>query len=761
MSEHLKILVLNPPQEVDAEFIDYPHFTGLPCWYLAEALERDGHRVHVLDALAVQGADYFPLRHGRGLFGVPHVSLLEPLRDAEFDVAVLHFSPFSLGSRSEGLAHLLRRMRQWRPTALILGAELYTGGMHRLTPDGARLAREYPELDGFVTLEGERTVPALVRRWASKVDAAGGGASLETGMRLREGTDGVAAATGFLVEGERWNADELARVSAPHFSEAWLEGTRAFLDRVGRLPRLSQYAVDGGTLPAHFSRGCPFACSFCSNPSQDYRAVPLEVAETLLARAREAGATQLFVLDDAANVRRDFGELLAAVEAAGLKLLFPNGLRADLLTRENVAALGRVAGELTVSAESASERVRRELVDKTVKLEHIRRVAEWCAEESLPLYVHWMVGFPTETRDEVQETLQAARELLDELGARPLVQFATPLPGTRLEGQHGGGHRAGRMQHEPTWVPEGVERDGLVRAVRLLAARGRQARTAKVIVNVTYRCNNHCEFCAVGNRSQEDLPVEEIHAILDRHWNEGISQLDLDGGEPTLHPHLFDIIRRAAQKGFSPINVTTNGRRLSYEDFTKALLGSGLTGLLISLHGASAETHERITGAPGSFAETVQGIRNVMRLAPKSMDFGVNTTLSTHNFEQLEALAELLAGLSVPRLNIQFLTPFGRAAAALVPDPDRAAEVVRRVIERWRDRMAFQVVNLPYCHLPGLEDYVAQDLGKLSRTMVFVTREEVNLYRYLARTRRYDDSCRGCLYRVACDGRYDFAEVQD
>jgi len=749
MAEQLKILVLNPPQEVDADFIDYPYFTGLPAWYLAEALTLQGHHVHVLDALAVPGADYFPQRGGRGLFGVPHVSLLEPLADADFDAAVVHFTPFALERRSEGLAHLLRRMRLLRPQALLIGAELYVGGMHRVEPDGARLASDYPELDCFVTLEGENTIPELL----SAPRTGWGGPSTIV--------DGSAAPRPFLVVGAVPGAAELAAWGGARLSAAWLAGTRAFLDRVGRLSKLAQYAVDGATLPVQLSRGCPYSCSFCSNPYREYRALPLAQVEQLLELARNAGISRLFVLDDAANVRKDFPELLSKVEASGSRLTFPNGLRADRLDRGDITLLARVAGEITVSAESASPRVRAEAVGKSVTLDHVQRVAQWCSEEKLPLYVHWMVGFPTETRDEVLETLEAARRLLDDYGARPLIQYATPLPGTRLAGIAGRLRSASAMQRSPTWLPQGVTADELDRAVGLLKARAGQARTAKVIVNVTYRCNNHCEFCAVGNRSQEDLPADEIYRILERHWSSGIRQLDLDGGEPTLHPQLFDIIRHAVALGFAPINVTTNGRRLAYPEFARALVGAGLTGLLVSLHGADAATHEAITGAPGSFAETVQGIRNVLRLAPEGLDFGVNTTLSTRNYEGLDALAELLAGLGVQRLNVQFLTPFGRAAAERVPDPDRAAAVVRRVIGRWRDRIRFQVVNLPYCHLPGLEEFVAQDLGKLSRTMVFVTREEVNLYRYLAQTRRYDDSCKGCLYRVACDGRYDFAEVQD
>ena len=54
------------------------------------------------------------------------------------------------------------------------------------------------------------------------------------------------------------------------------------------------------------------------------------------------------------------------------------------------------------------------------------------------------------------------------------------------------------------------------------------------------------------------------------------------------------------------------------------------------------------------------------------------------------------------------------------------------LIERWRARMKIQVINLPFCLLPGYEDHVLGDLGKLERHMVFVNNETVNLAAYLA-----------------------------
>ncbi len=731
-----KVVVIHPGQVVEQDAIDYPHFTGLPAAGLVRVLRNEGFQVHLLDALCRPGATYRPLRGSNGLYGVPTASLLEPLRNADFDAAVVHFSPYHMRPVVDaGLQHLISRLRTFRPEALLIGAEMYAGGMHRVPANQTFLRARYPELDHFISLETEESLPELL---------AGGGHENE-----------------FLVKGRPISAETLALTGPPAFSSEQLGDFQAFLQSIAKLPKLAQYRIDGATLPIYFSRGCPFNCSFCSNPYQDYRAVPLDVVEEWLDWAVEGGANRLFVLDDAANVRPDFEALLTAASMRNLMIEFPNGLRADLLSKERISLLADVTEQLTVSAESGSARLQRDVVGKNVHLAHIERVATWCAAEHLPLSIHWLVALPGESRSETVVTLDAARRLLDDHGAQPLVQFATPLPGTALAQREVSGDIGEAMQHRPTFLPEATTAEELTAAVSLMRQRGQDAQVAKVIVNITYRCNNHCVFCAVGNRLPEDQTVEHIKEVLDRYSSAGVDLLDLDGGEPTLHPDLFEIVEYARKIGFRTVNITTNGRRLAYPEFARKLLASGITSLLVSIHGPDEKTHDGITGTPGSFAETVQGIENIVRFADGDLDFGVNTTLSVPNYERLGELVELLMSKGVEKFNFQFLTPFGRAAADLAPPPERAAEMVRQVIDNHGDRARFQVINLPYCYLPGLEEHVAQDLGKLSRNMVFVTKEEVNLYEYLSNTRAYGEECGSCLYRVGCDGKYDFSEVRN
>jgi MoaA/NifB/PqqE/SkfB family radical SAM enzyme len=482
--------------------------------------------------------------------------------------------------------------------------------------------------------------------------------------------------------------------------------------------------------------------------------------EHLSALVGRHGATRIEVLDELLNVsERHFDAFLDAVTALDVAFDVPNGMRADYLDRRHFAAMrGRVA-TVSVSAESGVQRVVADVVGKQLDLAAITRAAEAAHAESVPLLVHFMIGLPGETAEEVNATLAFAMDLHDRFGAHPAVQFATPLPGTRLaEGRtlpvvNDWGPM---FQGAPTQPDAGVSAASLAKFKRtfddrLAASQGPR----KVVMNVTYVCNNHCTFCAVGTRTQVDGHPTRQREHLDAYRAEGVTMVDFDGGEPTMNPELVPLVRYARSIGYERINVTTNGRLCFYEDFARRLVRSGLTTLLFSVHGPDARTHAQQVGVAEAFDQTVGGVRNCVRLAPPGVELGMNITLTKGNYAKLPEVAGLALELGLPWLNIQFLTPFGRATSAVAPDTRAAAEVTRAVIDAYAERMKIQVINLPFCFLPGYERFLMGDQLKLERHMVFVNNETVNLARYLAERRTRKPVCGPCEHAVFCGGFYE------
>ena len=605
--------------------------------------------------------------------------------------------------------------------------------------------------DTYVRYEAEATLPALL-------------ASGETGVH-----DGASPDLGELAA-PAWDLVDLDTYWSFH---------QAFVRGLGR-PRWA-FPLGARTLPLLTSRGCPFRCIHCSsNPGLEpgqpktQRRLPAAKLTEQVRALKALGADTLYVLDELINVRRShYRAFLDAIELEDLRFEVPNGFRADYLDE---ALFGRMRGRVTtvsVSAESGSARVVSEVVGKELDLGAIERAARDAQRAGVPLLVHYMIGLPGESAVEINETLAFALDLFDRYGAEPAVQYATPLPGTELaervlddrvrlpmvEVDDWGP----RFQKVPSHESRGVVAPKLLETFmrtferRIEASRGPQ----KLIMNVTYVCNNHCTFCAVGTRTQVDGHPTRQREILDKYRRHGVRLVDFDGGEPTLNPELVPLIRHAARVGYERIHVTTNGRLCAYEDFARKLVRSGLSSIAFSVHGPDLASHAREVGVAEAYDQTVSGIRHCVKHAPEGVALGMNVTLTKTNFRKLPQLAQLAWDLGLRWLNIQFLTPFGRATKRHAPDTAEAAEVTAAVIDEWRERMKIQVINLPWCFLPEHEEHVAGDASKLARHMVFVNNETVNLADYLAERRRREPVCESCPHASFCGGFYELDEVPE
>ncbi|MFO0598840.1 MAG: radical SAM protein [Myxococcaceae bacterium] len=738
-----RVLVVNPPVSVARDFIDYPYFANLGAVQLAAVLRARGHEVTLVDAFSLPGSTLSALPDDRVLLGAPVAEVLAACRGT-FDFAFVVLTPFHRPPRrDEVLSQVLAGVH----TSQRWLVDAYQSGQHYVDAEPDDLFRAYPEAQGWVKYEAEVSVPRVV----------------ESDAPLPR-----------FVRGEQPKLDELP---LPAWDLVDLRAYDAFRARV--VEKLGRggwaFPIDGRTLPLITSRGCPYSCVHCSSnpdrvpgtPKVQRRLSAARLRELMTALVKTHGATRLEVLDELLNVdEAHFDGFLALVHELNTKFDVPNGLRADGLEPRHFDAMAGRVTTVSVSAESGVQRIVDQVVKKKLDLARITQAAREAKRAGVPLLVHFIIGLPGETAQDVNATLGWAMELWDEYGAWPAVQFSTPLPGTQLA--------KGRelpavddwgpaFQHRPSQPGAAVSPEELVRFKwtfdqRLQASSGPK----KVILNLTYVCNNHCTFCAVGTRTQIHGHPERQREHLERHRAQGVTMLDIDGGEPTLHPELIPLVRYARHLGYRKVNVTTNGRLLVYEDFAKRLVQSGLTTLLFSVHGPDAKTHAQQVGVAEAFEQTTAGIRNALRFKPtRDVELGMNITLTRSNTELLPQVTQLAWDLGLRWLNVQFLTPFGRATRGHAPDTEQAAAVTKQVIDAWKDRMKFQVINLPFCFMRGYESYLMGDLLKLERHMVFVNNEEVNLSRYLSERRVRKPVCETCPNAVFCGGFYELDSVPE
>jgi radical SAM protein with 4Fe4S-binding SPASM domain len=170
-------------------------------------------------------------------------------------------------------------------------------------------------------------------------------------------------------------------------------------------------------------------------------------------------------------------------------------------------------------------------------------------------------------------------------------------------------------------------------------------------LELTPACNNHCPGC--GNAfvrrekasgklaARPTLQAGQWSQILD-HLAPVALRLKLTGGEPTLHPQFETIVERLASLDI-PFTLFTNARWPSPRRLIDLLSSiSSLEGLLISLHGPAAASHEAFTRTAHSFGETVANVRSAVEAG---LRVSLSCILTRHNWHltgEMLALARRL-----------------------------------------------------------------------------------------------------------------------
>jgi organic radical activating enzyme len=127
------------------------------------------------------------------------------------------------------------------------------------------------------------------------------------------------------------------------------------------------------------------------------------------------------------------------------------------------------------------------------------------------------------------------------------------------------------------------------------------------IIRLGFRCNQDCAFCWQSRAWPEPDPAT-CQGWIDAMAGEGVSNLLLSGGEPTIYGALPELVSHAAGHHGMEVGLETNAIRLRKPAYLADLMDRGLSKALISFHSADPATSDAMTRAPGTWAGTVAGI---------------------------------------------------------------------------------------------------------------------------------------------------------
>jgi anaerobic magnesium-protoporphyrin IX monomethyl ester cyclase len=206
---------------------------------------------------------------------------------------------------------------------------------------------------------------------------------------------------------------------------------------ISRAKNLDKIEQDGAATIVT-TRGCPFHCTFCASWTVHGREMRYRskdnVIEELRILSNRYGVNTVIPEDDLFSVKKPrFIELCNAITEefrGALHFQFPNGLSVSTLDADVISAMKRMGMTVAnIAIESGSNEVQRKIIKKNVNLNRARQVIAECRRQKLVVRAYFILGFPGETREQMQETIDFAASLETDWAT---IHPAAPLAGTEM-----------------------------------------------------------------------------------------------------------------------------------------------------------------------------------------------------------------------------------------------------------------------------------------------------------------------------------------
>ena len=156
--------------------------------------------------------------------------------------------------------------------------------------------------------------------------------------------------------------------------------------------------------------------------------------------------------------------------------------------------------------------------------------------------------------------------------------------------------------------------------------------------HITSKCNYHCTFCYARNLKGELKDLLKANEVLSHLGNLGITKINFVGGEPMMHPLIFESVELAKDMGFTT-SITTNGS-LCNEDTIERFDGS-LDWIGLSLDSVSEIIEKELGRGTGNHLAHILALSDSIR--ESGIKLKINTTITKKTYmEDMQPLIEQL-----------------------------------------------------------------------------------------------------------------------
>jgi MoaA/NifB/PqqE/SkfB family radical SAM enzyme len=216
---------------------------------------------------------------------------------------------------------------------------------------------------------------------------------------------------------------------------------------------------------------------------------------------------------------------------------------------------------------------------------------------------------------------------------------------------------------------------------------------ASVDVYITSQCNRRCAYCFLPSdffASGMRMSVDRFSGVVGWSQRQGVREVTLLGGEPSLHPSFADMISLASDRGMD-VRVVTNGAGRFQRLLKDRLIDPAkLSRVAVSMDTLDEAVQDELRG-PGALCDAMNTIK---LLGDCGVPFDINVTAVRPVLGGARALIDYACEAGCRRVNVHWPSTMGIGSglgSGQIPDRNEWDELVRQVASRVETRPDFFV----------------------------------------------------------------------
>ena len=259
---------------------------------------------------------------------------------------------------------------------------------------------------------------------------------------------------------------------------------------------------------------------------------------------------------------------------------------------------------------------------------------------------------------------------------------------------------------------------------------------------VSGKCNSNCLMCPSADYSRQHGYNSDVKKMIEiaKHIPSDSKHLTLTGGEPFMLGEdifeFFDFLKAKFED--TEFLLLTNGRVFALEKYARKLKETIPNDCIVGIpiHGGTAKTHDAITQSPGSFSQTMIGIKRLLALGIR---VELRLVVCGLNVDDYDNLAQLIID-ELPKIEYVSVMAMEMTGSAYVNKervwvPYRQAfeKISNSITKLLNNEIDVKLYNFPLC-----------TVNKKYWTLCekSISPEKV----------KYADVCDGCSMKTSCGG---------